>query len=178
MIRNELIPMYRELYYVYCMLNKACWNEALPPCVITISNRLRTCYAYVRSISETNCPLIAINYFECGRVNNDYLIGILSHEMTHIWQFSQGRCGGHGRDFENEMLRVGLDIPNQLIIMDSPLVAFVKQYRLKNFNLTAHLASMRKGDFSRREQIDFFFGKPPILFQYPPRGDKWKIVFN
>jgi len=27
--------------------------------------------------------------------------------MTHIWQYAQGRRGGHGKDFRNEMLRLG-----------------------------------------------------------------------
>lgn len=163
MVRDELIPMYQELYCVYRMLNKACWNGALPPSVITISYRLRDCFAYAQPRSEAECPLIAINNYACNRIDNAFLIGLLSHEMTHIWQYTQGRRGGHGRDFEKEMLRVGLDIPNGLILMDSPLVASIKQYHMKQINLPAYFSLMHKGDFSRRKQIDFYLANRQSL---------------
>ena len=28
--------------------------------------------------------------------------------MTHVWQFAGGRSGGHGPDFRNEMIRIGI----------------------------------------------------------------------
>ena len=93
------------------------------------------------------------------------LIKTLVHEMTHIWQYSQGRRGGHGRDFKNEMRRIGLDYTNQLLYEDSPLVFTIKLHRMRNFNVTACFSALRRGDFNRQDQLEFYLAHRRELFQ-------------
>ena len=115
------------------------------------------------NLDTANCPLIAINSSDCSQINNDVFIGIMAHEMTHIWQFAQGRRGGHGRDFKNEMRRIGLDYANQRLYEDSPLVFTIKLHRMRNFNVTACFSTLRRGDFNRQDQLEFYLANRQSL---------------
>ena len=164
-MRNELIPMYRELYHIYHMLNRVCWNGMLPHCALAVSQKQRRSWAYATPFCAAHCPLISINSSACSRINNDTFIGIMAHEMTHIWQYAQGRRGGHGRDFKNEMRRIGLDTANELVYEDSPLVFTIRLHRMRNFNVTACFSALRRSDFNRRDQLDFYLAYRRELFQ-------------
>jgi len=164
-MREELHQMYRELYHAYCMLNRICWGGTLPRCVLAVSGTQRHCWAYASPRCAAGCPLIAVNSTACGQIDNDHFLGILAHEMIHIRQFAQGRRGGHGRDFKKEMLRLGVDLDRQLFFEDSPLYYTIRLYRSRSFDLTACFASMRRGDFNRQEQIEFYLENQTNLFQ-------------
>ena len=164
-MRNELIPMYRELYHIYYMLNRVCWSGTLPYCALVVSQKQRRSWAYATPICAAGGPLISINSSACSLINTDIFIGIMAHEMTHIWQFSRRHRGGHGKDFKNEMGRIGLDYKNQCLYEDGPLVFTIKLHRMRNFNVTACFSTLRRGDFNRQDQLDFYLANRRELFQ-------------
>jgi hypothetical protein len=40
--------------------------------------------------------------------------------MTHIWQYAQGKRGGHGKDFYAELLSVGVDKDQGWFVSGTP----------------------------------------------------------
>lgn len=98
---------YYSFYRAYNLFNRIVWGNQLPECVIRFSSRpSRRTLAFA-----TNClPYqITFNVRACLRHPESAVWGIMAHEMTHIWQYANGRRGGHGKDFHAEMLRIGVD---------------------------------------------------------------------
>ena len=56
--------------------------------------------------------------------------------MTHIWQYSRGRSGGHGKDFYREMERIGIMGRKNMSTRENSCFAYVLfVYSLKNIKL-------------------------------------------
>ncbi len=116
--------------YTSCgIMNRVCWQGRLPPCLLRMSYRLspRT-LAYA-----SNDFRIVFNakYSHCAD-DSDFL-QTMAHEMIHIWQYTLGRRGGHGRDFKNEQLRLGL-VLGRVIPSDSPMGYVFFMHRLKDLH--------------------------------------------
>lgn len=119
---DGLPPYYRRfeesysiLYGVYGICNELCWSRTLPPVGLCLNRRRQ--HSNVGGVAKMNNVAVdGIPYHVIGLTLRNCLSGglegfmhILLHEMTHIWQFSSRRRGGHGADFRNEMMRIGLD---------------------------------------------------------------------
>ncbi len=110
----------RVLYRSCDILNRVCWQGALPPCLLTLSFRMspRT-MAYARPELRGEYPRIVFNARCCRNMGDADFLQLMAHEMIHIRQFSLGGRGGHGKDFQDEQRRLGL-ILGAVIPEDSP----------------------------------------------------------
>lgn len=112
--------LYALLYHGYEAINQACWDGTLPQVVLGCNFPLRRtrvlafamngvsrdstgATAPLHRIAFNVSPIIGLHDFETG------FWTVFLHEMTHIWQYSQGRRGGHGKDFYAEEKRAGYD---------------------------------------------------------------------
>ena len=117
------------LYDSYRIMNRVCWQGLLPPCQLRMSCRLSP-----RTLAYASVDLRIVfnaNYSRCAD-DSDFL-QTMAHEMIHIWQYSLGRRGGHGRDFKNEQLRLGLEL-GRTIPSDSPMGYVFFMHRLKDLH--------------------------------------------
>ena len=104
---RQLDESFRSFYRAFNMFNRIAWGNTLPPCVLSFYRRKNTrTLAYASNVFPEK---ISFNISNCLRLPESFLWGVLAHEMIHIWQFTKGRRGGHGADFRNEMLRIGVD---------------------------------------------------------------------
>jgi len=46
--------------------------------------------------------------------------------MVHVWQFSNGRRGGHGPDFRNELLRIGISEGSMTVLPGTPAMRAIR----------------------------------------------------
>ncbi|MBQ8112310.1 MAG: hypothetical protein IJ146_03800 [Kiritimatiellae bacterium] len=77
--------------------------------------------------------------------------------MTHIWQFSQGRRGGHGKDFRREMLRLGIDEAGQRECDDSPVMRIAREVQMRYSGLAARLRECMTSLHHSSKDMDFAF---------------------
>ncbi len=133
--------VYMEVYGFYRMCNALCWNGALPQCVITMNHR-RTpsrvmAFATPSKLQRFGAvyPGICFNLRNCSRITPESLLCVMLHEMTHIWQFTQGRRGGHGSDFYSELARIGIREKEQLCQNGSPADAVLQEAQRFHPNL-------------------------------------------
>lgn len=82
---------------------------------------------------------------------------ILLHEMTHIWQYAQGRRGGHGKDFRNEMLRLGIDEAGQRARDGSPVMRIMQEVQMRYPGLAARLRECMTSPHHSSKEMDFAF---------------------
>ena len=126
---TEIESSLATLYTSCGIMNRVCWQGRLPPCLLRMSCRLspRT-LAYA-----SNDFRIVFNakYSQC--VDDSDFLQTMAHEMIHIWQYTLGRRGGHGRDFKNEQLRLGL-VLGRVIPSDSPMGYVFFMHRLKDLH--------------------------------------------
>ena len=126
---TEIESSLATLYTSCSIMNRVCWQGRLPPCLLRMSYRLspRT-LAYA-----SNDFRIVFNakYSQC--VDDSDFLQTMAHEMIHIWQYTLGRRGGHGRDFKNEQLRLGL-VLGRVIPSDSPMGYVFFMHRLKDLH--------------------------------------------
>ena len=126
---TEIESALAALYTSCGIMNRVCWQGRLPPCLLRLSDRLspRT-LAYA-----SNDFRIVFNakYSQC--VDDSDFLQTMAHEMIHIWQYMLGRRGGHGRDFKNEQLRLGL-VLGRVIPPDSPMGYVFFMHRLKDLH--------------------------------------------
>ena len=94
----------------------------------------------------------------CARGQTGSFIPVLLHEMAHIWQFSRGRRGGHGKDFKNEMLRLGIDEASQRVRDGSPLMRIIQEVERRYPSLAARMRECLASPLrsSRNEDFAFF----------------------
>ena len=107
------------LYRSYDIMNRICWQGKLPACQLALSFRLApTTAAYAKNAGRGDLRIV-FNARYAPSLSDSDLLQIMAHEMIHIFQYAQGRRGGHGRDFRNEQVRLGL-ILGAVIPPDSP----------------------------------------------------------
>ena len=93
----------------------------------------------------------------CTRGNVTSLALLLLHEMTHIWQFASGRRGGHGADFRNEMMRLGIDEAGQRIRNGSPADRITREAEMRYPGLTARMRACLESPHHSSKEMDFAF---------------------
>ena len=152
----------KELYFAWNQLNTVCWQGALPPCALVMSNRMRRALGAATAgdphVITLNVPVLA--------QGDDFLfLGVLAHEMVHTWQYAQGRRGGHGPDFRREMLRIGIDERSMQIRGNSPFHYCMEQRLLFRRSALPALRLIVKGPFSRKADMIFFYQVRPQLFR-------------
>lgn len=146
------------LYRSYGMLNRICWQGRLPACRLVLSRRLSSnTLAYAQDgDDETGDPArIVFNAEACRKMDDTGILELMAHEMTHIYQFSQGRRAGHRRDFQDELRRLGL-IRGEVIPSSSPFGYVLFMHELRRCHPAAAvslLAGMRVG---RARYSEFF----------------------
>ena len=117
------------LYASYGIMNRVCWQGRLPPSLLRMSYRLSP-----RTIAYAATDFrIVFNAKYCRKFDDSGFLQVMAHEMIHIWQYSLGRRGGHGRDFKNEQLRLGLVLGRE-IPSDSPMGYVFFMHRLKDLH--------------------------------------------
>ena len=79
-------------------------------------------------------------------------------EMTHVWQFSKGQRGGHGKGFRNEMLRLGIDEVGQgPLRAGSPAVRIMQEAERRHPGLAARMRECLASPLRSTKQEDFAF---------------------
>lgn len=104
---RRLDESFRSFYRAFEMFNRIAWGNRLPRCLIRFYRRRNS--RTLASACDGLPGKISFNISNCLRLPESFLWGVLAHEMTHIWQYAMGRPGGHGADFQAEMLRIGVD---------------------------------------------------------------------
>lgn len=115
---RQLDESFRSFYRAFDMFNRIAWGNRLPQCVLSFY--FRTNSRTLAFASNAIPGKIAFNISNCLRLPESFLWGVLAHEMTHIWQYCAGRRGGHGKDFQAEMLRIGIDEKHGVVIPGTP----------------------------------------------------------
>ena len=126
---SEIGSSLSVLYESFVIMNRVCWQGRLPPCLLRMSYRLSP-----RTLAYASADFRIVfnaNYSRC--VDDSGFLQTMAHEMIHIWQYSLGRRGGHGRDFKNEQLRLGL-VLGRVIPSDSPMGYVFFMHRLKDLH--------------------------------------------
>ena len=78
--------------------------------------------------------------------------------MTHVWQFSKGQRGGHGKGFRNEMLRLGVDESYGGGVRDgSPAVRIMQEAELRHPYLAARMRECLASPLRSTKEEDFAF---------------------
>jgi hypothetical protein len=108
---------YSAFQQAYDHFNKALFDSALPSCLITMQRRARS-YGYFsydrfhhRQTSEESTDEIALNPNLFLHRTDQEIISVLVHEMTHQWQFVEGkpgRKGYHNQQRAAKMEAIGL----------------------------------------------------------------------
>lgn len=159
----EFEDVYRQLYWYYDICNFHGWSGTLPP-VALILNRSRSPthvagYASPRAtvVNGQVYNAISLTLDICTRGNVTSLVLLLLHEMTHIWQFASGRIGGHGTDFRNEMMRLGIDEAGQRIRNGSPADRITREAEMRYPGLTARMRACLESPHHSSKGMDFAF---------------------
>ena len=152
---NEIESSLSILYDSFGIMNRICWRGELPPCLLRMSHRLspRTgAYAQKRFGGDLR---IVFNAALCRHLDDSDFLQLMAHEMIHIRQFSLGRRGGHGRDFQSEQLRLGL-APGREIPQDSPMSYVFFMHRLKELHPAGAARKIAAHRNHGKDEIDYF----------------------
>ena len=160
---REFEDTYRQLYWYYGLCNSWGWGGALPPVALLLNrSRRRTHVAGYAKPAATAvnghvyCAIsITLNICACG--NTGSLMTLLLHEMTHIWLFANGRRGGHGRDFKNEMLRLGVDEAGLRVRCGSPADHIAREAESRYPRLAARLRACMVSPHKSSRNMDYAF---------------------
>ena len=160
---REFEDVYRQLYWCYDLCNRYGWSGTLPRVALTLNRSTRPThvsgYAQPRATSVNGVPYhaISITLNICVRGNAAALMLLLLHEMTHIWQFSKGQRGGHGKGFRNEMLRLGIDEVGQRVRDGSPADRIGREVEMRYPQMTARLRECLTSPHRSSKSTDFAF---------------------
>ena len=108
-------------------------------------------------------PGICFNLRNCSRITPESLLSIMLHEMTHIWQYTQGRKGGHGRDFYKEMERIGIREREQLCQNGSPADTILLEAKNNHPNLCNDFRDIYNIEVPKPENADTTFFVTQVL---------------
>ena len=160
---REHEDVYRQLYWYYDVCNQIGWGGSLPPVALILNRSMRTTrvsgYAAPRATAVNGrvYDAISITLSICARGSTASIMTLLLHEMTHIWQFANGRRGGHGADFRNEMLRLGIDESAQLMRDGSPADRIGREAEMRCPGLTARMRECLASRHHSSKEMDFAF---------------------
>ena len=160
---REFEDLYRQLYWCYDCCNYHGWNGALPPVALLLNRSTRPThiagYAQPHAMAVNGTPYHAISLTLdiVGKANAASVIPVLLHEMTHIWQFWKGRRGGHGKDFRNEMLRLGIDEAGQRVQNGGTLDRIGQEVEARYPGLAARMRECLRSPLRSSKQLDFAF---------------------
>ena len=148
----------QKLYRSYEILNRICWQGQLPASCLYLSCRMsnRTC-AYAQNCGGSEKVRIVFNAGICRLLNRAELLQLMTHEMIHIYQFSQGRRGGHGRDFRSEQIRLGL-IKDTVIQEKSPFGYVLFMHNLRQLDPDQAMRQLAGLNPPRKLFYDYFTG--------------------
>ena len=143
------------LYHSYRILNHVCWHGKLPVSRLSLSYRRSfRRMAFAQSLGA-NRSRIVFNAGYCRRMDDAHFLEVMAHEMIHVYQFSQGRTGGHGRDFQAEQRRMGL-ILGMPISPSSPFGYVLFMHTLKQLHPAEAVRSLAASRPSQKQYLDFF----------------------
>ena len=160
---REFEDVYRQLYEIYGICNYHGWGGTLPPVALILNRSTRPTHVagfaqmHATSVNGQVFNAISITLNICARAQTASFMPILLHEMTHIWQYAQGRRGGHGRDFRNEMLRLGIDEAGQRERVGSPFERISREVQMRYPGLAARLRECLTSPHHSSKEMDFAF---------------------
>lgn len=148
MVESEL---FTNLYDCYNILHRICWGGKLLPCEIGYSFRIKRAFAYASPWNGKSAKIV-FNAKLCSLCSNLHIMMIMAHEMTHIWQYTQDRSGGHGRDFYREMERIGIVGKDPMQMCENSAFAYVMfMCSLKNIDLQNNFKKLLSTEQQRRK---------------------------
>ena len=149
---DDLQTAIRNFYICYDLLNRLCWDGRLPPCQLGFSQRMRRAWA----TAGADCK-IRFNAPMCARTSDVHILMTMAHEMTHIWQFCQGRPGGHGKDFYAEMERIGIVGRINMSTREKSCFAYMLfMYSLKNIKLVESMKIINQNNVCKKFEETMF----------------------
>ena len=127
--------VYRTLYNLYDLCNALCWGGALPPVMLSLNRSANS--SRIAATASANKVMvnghlhhsIRFNLWLCTKMTADQFVAVMLHEMTHVWQYAHMRSGGHGRDFVQELQRVGVFEREQKIRANTPAARVAQNVR-------------------------------------------------
>ena len=149
---DDLEKAFGDFYTCYDLLNKLCWGGSLPLCRFGFSKRMRRAWANAGADWQIrfNSPL-------CALTSDVHILMIMAHEMTHIWQYSQGRRGGHGKDFYGEMERIGIMGKTNMAARENSCFAYALfMYSLKNIKLAESMKIINRNNICKKIEETMF----------------------
>ena len=145
--------LFNDFYTCYELLHRICWGGQLISCDIGFSFQMRRNFAYAAPPWNGKKAKIVFNVNLCSLCSDLHIMMILAHEMTHIWQYSQGRQGGHGKDFYREMERIGIVGRDPMQMLENSAFAYVIfMYSFKNINLQKNMKKILSTEQQRRKK--------------------------
>ncbi len=158
MLQNDSIqttgnidPAYHNFYRAYNIFNRIAWGGRLPYCMIRFSRRRSR--RHLAFAADTFPRSITFNIDNCLRCPESFIWGILAHEMTHIWQYTNGSRGGHGKDFHGEMLRIGFDEKRGIVMPDSAADYIFSLNEMYHISLAGSLHELQKYSLCGKEEF-------------------------
>lgn len=143
------------LYASYDIVNRICRQGELPPARLGVSHRMSpNTMAYAQDRSPDPYRIV-FNARVCRGLGDADLLQVMVHEMIHIWQFTCGRRGGHGKDFQDEQRRLGL-VLGRVIPGTSPMGYVLFMHELKQLHPAEALDCLASHPQDRRLEADFF----------------------
>lgn len=113
--RQECELIYFKLYYIFDVLNQLCLLGELERVPLRL-NFDRNETRVLASANQVTIPwrrkpycFIEIKLFPCAELSTGCFLGVMLHEMSHIWDFQHMRPAKHDKVFYDRMLRVGYD---------------------------------------------------------------------
>ena len=145
----------RTLYRSYGIMNRVCWQDRLPASRLALSGRMAPHTAAYAQDAGPGDLRIVFNAETCRLLNDADFLQIMAHEMIHIFQYAQGRRGGHGRDFRNEQVRLGL-ILGAVIQPDSPFGYVLFMHGLQELHPAAAVRELAAHRVPRTRYAEYF----------------------
>ena len=113
--RRECEQTYFKLYYIYDVLNQLCLLGELERVLLRL-NFDRNEERVLASANLFRIPwrrkpfcFIEIKLFPCAELSTGCFLGVMLHEMNHIWDFQHTGRAEHDRHFYDRMLQIGYD---------------------------------------------------------------------
>ena len=158
--------IYRELYGIVQLCNQTCWEGTLPLCAITVTRQDQLSQdpvAFVprrTTLNGVTYPGLCINLAKCDGFTHDKFLAELLHAMTHLWQNVQGFHNGHGRDFVQELNRIGVTFHDatSVFLKEGQAIRATRAFRdlYPNFTEDLHRLNVTRLRPPRQGDLAFF----------------------